>query len=64
MSRKHNPSRFHVAFTIGFFAITQMLAVVTISSVIMGQGLGVIQLVIALIITQSLSLVFVPELAQ
>jgi hypothetical protein len=64
MSRKHNPIRFHAAFTIGFFAITQMLAVVIITSVIMGQGLGVIQLVIALIITQSLSLVFVPELAQ
>jgi hypothetical protein len=63
-SRKNNPSRFHLAFTIGFFAITQMLAVVIISSVIMGQGLGVIQLVIALIITQSLSIVFVPELAQ
>jgi hypothetical protein len=63
-SRKNSPSRFHAAFTIGFFAITQMLAVVIITSVIMGQGLGVIQLVIALIITQSLSIVFVPELAQ
>jgi hypothetical protein len=62
-SRKHNPSRFHAAFTIGFFAITQMLAVVIITSVIMGQGLGAIQLVVALIITQSLSIVFVPELA-
>ena len=63
-SRKNNPSRFHLAFTIGFFAITQMLAVVIITSVIMGQGLGVIQLVIALIITQSLSIVFVPELGN
>jgi hypothetical protein len=62
-SRKNNPSRFHLGFTIGFFAITQMLAVVIITSVIMGQGLGAIQLVVALIITQSLSIVFVPELA-
>jgi hypothetical protein len=62
-SRKHNPSRFHASFTIGFFAITQMLAVVIITSVIMGQGLGAIQLVVALVITQALSLVFVPELA-
>jgi hypothetical protein len=35
-----------------------------ISSVIMGRGLGAIQLVVALIITQSLSLVFVPELGN
>jgi hypothetical protein len=63
-SRKNNPSRFHVAFTIVFFALTQILAVVIITSVIMGQGLGAIQLVVALIITQSLSLVFVPELGN
>jgi UPF0716 family protein affecting phage T7 exclusion len=63
-SRKNNPSRFHVAFTIVFFALTQILAVEIISSVIMGQGLGAIQLVVALIITQSLSLVFVPELGN
>jgi hypothetical protein len=63
-SRKNNPSRFHLAFTIGFFAITQLLAVEIISSVIMGQGLGALQLVLALIINQSLSLVFVPALAQ
>ena len=62
-SRKNNPSVFQVVFTIGFFAITQMLTMEIISSVIMGQGLGAIQLVVALIITQSLSLVFVPELA-
>jgi hypothetical protein len=62
-SRKNNPSVFQVVFTIGFFAITQLLAVEIISSVILGQGLGAIQLVVALIITQSLSLVFVPELA-
>jgi hypothetical protein len=62
-SRKNNPRRLHAAFTIGFFAITQMLAVEIISSVIMGQGLGAIQLVVALVITQALSLVFVPELA-
>jgi hypothetical protein len=63
-SRKNNPSLFQVVFTIGFFAVTQILAVVIITSVIMGQGLGAIQLVVALIITQSLSLVFVPELEQ
>jgi hypothetical protein len=63
-SRKNNPSLFQVVFTIVFFAVTQMLAGVIITSVIMGQGLGAIQLVVALIITQSLSLVFVPELGN
>jgi hypothetical protein len=63
-SRRGSPSLFQVAFTIGFFAITQVLALAIISSAVMGYGLSALQTVIVLIITQSLSLIFVPDLAK
>lgn len=63
-SRRNNPNLFQVLFTIVFFIGTQLLAVSIISSVAMGFGLTSLPIVGALILTQSLSLVYVPELGK
>ena len=63
-SRRNNPNVFQVLFTIVFFIGTQLLALSIISSVAMGLGLTGLPLVVALILTQSLSLVYVPQLAK
>jgi hypothetical protein len=63
-SRRNNPNLFQVLFTIVFFIGTQSIAMVIISTVAMGRGLGALPLVFALILAQSLSLVYVPELGK
>ena len=63
-SRRNNPNLFQVLFTIVFLIGTQLLAVSIISSVAMGFGLTSLPIVGALILTQSLSLVYVPELGK
>lgn len=63
-SRRNNPSVFQVIFTIAFFIATQALAITIMCSVAMGYGLTGLQLVGALILSQSLSLVYVPELGD
>lgn len=63
-SRRNNPKLLQVVFTIVFFIGTQLIAAVIISTVAMGGGLSGLPLVLALILTQSLSLVYVPELAK
>ena len=63
-SRRNNPNVFQVLFTIVFFVGTQFIAAVIISTVAMGGGLSGLPLVLALILTQSLSLVYVPQLAK
>ena len=63
-SRRNNPSLLKVVFTIVFFVGTQLIAAVIISTVAMGGGLSGLPLALALILAQSLSLVYVPELAK
>jgi hypothetical protein len=63
-SRRNNPNLFQVLFTIVFFIGTQLIAGVIISTVAMGRGLGALPLVLALILAQSLSLVYLPELGK
>lgn len=63
-TRRNNPNLFQVLFTIVFFIGTQLLALSIISSVAMGFGLTSLPIVGALILTQSLSLVYVPELGN
>ena len=63
-SRRNNPNLLQVVFTIVFFIGTQLIAAVIISTVAMGGGLSGLPLVLALILAQSLSLVYVPELAK
>jgi hypothetical protein len=63
-SRTNHPNLFQVLFTIVFFICTQLIAGVIISTVAMGGGLGALPLVLALILAQSLSLVYVPELGK
>lgn len=63
-SRRNNPSLFQVLFTIVFFVATQLLALLTISTVAMGGGLNGLPLALGVILAQSLSLVFVPELGD
>ena len=63
-SRRNNPNLLQVVFTIVFFIGTQLIAAVIISTVAMGGGLSGLPLVLALILTQSLSLVYVPQLAK
>lgn len=63
-TRRNNPNMFQVLFTIVFFIGTQLLALSIISSVAMGFGLTSLPIVGALILTQSLSLVYVPELGN
>ena len=63
-SRRNNPSLFQYVFTIFFFVATQLLALGIISTVAMGGGLSGLPLVFGLILAQSLSLVFVPELGD
>jgi membrane protease YdiL (CAAX protease family) len=63
-SRRNNPNLLQVVFTIVFFVGTQLIAAVIISTVAMGGGLSGLPLALALILAQSLSLVYVPELAK
>lgn len=63
-SRRNNPSLFQVVFTIFFFVATQLLALLIISTVVMGGGLSGLPLALGVILAQSLSLVFVPELGD
>lgn len=63
-SRRNNPNLFQVVFTIVFFIGTQLIAAVIISTVAMGGGLSGLPLALALILAQSLSLVYVPELGD
>ena len=63
-SRRNNPSLFQVVFTIFFFVATQLLALGIISTVAMGGGLSGLPLALGVILAQSLSLVFVPELGD
>jgi hypothetical protein len=63
-SRRNSPNIFQVLFTIVFLIGTQLLAVVIISTVARGGGLSGLPLVLALILSQSLSLVYVPELGN
>lgn len=63
-SRRNKPNLFQVLFTIVFFIGTQLLAMSIISSVATGFGLTSLPIVGALILTQSLSIVYVPELAN
>jgi hypothetical protein len=63
-SRRNNPNLFQVIFTIFFFVATQLLALLIISTVAMGGGLSGLPLALGVILAQSLSLVFVPELGD
>lgn len=63
-SRRNDPNLFQFVFTIVFFVATQLLALLIISTVAMGGGLSGLPLVFGLILAQSLSLVFVPELGD
>ena len=63
-SRRNNPSLFQVVFTIFFFVATQLLALGIISTVAMGGGLSGLPLALGVILAQSLSLVFVPEIGD
>jgi hypothetical protein len=63
-SRRNKPSLFQFVFTIFFFVATQLLALVIISTVAMGGGLSGLPLALGVILAQSLSLVFVPELGD
>jgi hypothetical protein len=63
-SRRNSPSLFQFVFTIVFFVATQLLALLIISTVAMGGGLSGLPLAFGMILAQSLSLVFVPELGD
>ena len=63
-SRRNNPNLFQFVFTVFFFVATQLLALLIISTVVMGGGLSGLPLALGVILAQSLSLVFVPELGD